>query len=115
MDDFIGGVCGRFTPPGPSGCPTRGNAGILPTGRNFYSVDPGAMPSRASWEVGKVLAGQLIERYMKDDGKYPKAYRCLFMRPKPCVITATTSPKRFICSVHVLSGLAAQIALSVSK
>jgi cobaltochelatase CobN len=77
MDDFIGGVCGRFTPPGPSGCPTRGNAGILPTGRNFYSVDPGAMPSRASWEVGKVLASQLIERYMKDDGKYPESVSVL--------------------------------------
>lgn len=77
MDNFIGGVCGKFVPPGPSGCPTRGNAGILPTGRNFYSVDPGAMPSRSSWEVGKVLANQLIERYLKDDGKYPESVSVL--------------------------------------
>ena len=77
MDNVISGVNGNFTPPGPSGCPTRGNAGILPTGRNFYSVDPGAMPSRSSWEVGKVLAEQLIERYVKDDGKYPESVSVL--------------------------------------
>jgi cobaltochelatase CobN len=77
MDNFISGISGSFTPPGPSGCPTRGNAGILPTGRNFYSVDPGAMPSRASWEVGKVLAKQLIDRYVKDDGKYPESVSVL--------------------------------------
>ena len=77
MDNVIGGINGNFTPPGPSGCPTRGNAGILPTGRNFYSVDPGAMPSRSSWEVGKVLAEQLIERYVKDDGKYPESVSVL--------------------------------------
>jgi len=77
MDHFIDGVNGRFVPPGPSGCPTRGNAGILPTGRNFYSVDPGAMPSRASWEMGKTLAKQLIDRYMKDDGQYPESVTVL--------------------------------------
>lgn len=77
MDHLLDGVNGRFVPPGPSGCPTRGNAGILPTGRNFYSVDPGAMPSRFSWETGKVLANQLIERYLADDGKYPESVSVL--------------------------------------
>lgn len=77
LDNFIGGINGRFVPPGPSGAPTRGNAGILPTGRNFYSVDPGAMPSRSSWEIGKTLANQLLERYLKDEGKYPESVSIL--------------------------------------
>ncbi|SHJ75807.1 cobaltochelatase CobN [Dethiosulfatibacter aminovorans DSM 17477] len=77
MDNFIGGVNGRFVPPGPSGAPTRGNAAILPTGRNFYSVDPGAMPSRSSWEIGKTLGDQLLERYLNDEGEYPESVSML--------------------------------------
>ncbi len=77
MDRLVGGVSGKFVPPGPSGAPTRGNAGILPTGRNFYSVDPGAMPSRSSWEIGKILADQLIERSLHDDGVYPQSVSIL--------------------------------------
>ncbi len=77
MENLIGGISGKFVPPGPSGAPTRGNAGILPTGRNFYSVDPGAMPSRASWEIGQILANQLISRYLHDDGAYPKSVSIL--------------------------------------
>ena len=38
------GLAGRHVPAGPSGAPTRGGAHVLPTGRNFYSVDPKAMP-----------------------------------------------------------------------
>ena len=42
---------GRYIPAGPAGAPTRGMASILPTGRNFYAVDPRALPSAAAWEV----------------------------------------------------------------
>lgn len=77
MDNFIAGVNGRFVPAGPSGAPTRGNAGILPTGRNFYTVDPGAMPTRSSWEIGKILGNQLLDRYLKDEGKYPESVAIL--------------------------------------
>ena len=64
---------GGFIPPGPSGSPTRGMADILPTGRNFYSVDPQAIPSPAAWRVGVALCDVLLERYMKDEGKYPES------------------------------------------
>lgn len=63
---------GEYVPPGPSGSPTRGMADILPTGRNFYSVDPRAIPSQAAWQVGVSLADQLIERYLKENGRYPE-------------------------------------------
>ncbi|MCK9898625.1 cobaltochelatase subunit CobN [Frankia sp. Cpl3] len=62
---------GRFVPPGPSGSPTRGLVNVLPTGRNFASVDPKAIPSRLAWETGRALADSLLERYLADTGGYP--------------------------------------------
>jgi cobaltochelatase CobN len=69
----LSGCSGGYVPPGPSGSVTRGMADILPTGRNFYSVDPRAVPSPASWEVGVSLANVLLERYLKEEGKYPES------------------------------------------
>jgi cobaltochelatase CobN len=48
-------------------------ADILPTGRNFYSVDPRAIPSQAAWRVGVALGDTLLERYLKEEGKYPES------------------------------------------
>ncbi|QMU71964.1 cobaltochelatase subunit CobN [Streptacidiphilus sp. P02-A3a] len=64
---------GGYVPAGPSGSPTRGLVNVLPTGRNFYSVDPKAIPSRLSWEVGQALADSLVERYLTDNGEYPRS------------------------------------------
>lgn len=72
VDNLLRGLDGGFVPPGPSGCPTRGNAHLLPSGRNFYSIDPNAIPSHASWEVGKKMADQMVERHVKEMGCYPK-------------------------------------------
>ncbi|HEY3684965.1 MAG TPA: cobaltochelatase subunit CobN [Streptosporangiaceae bacterium] len=62
---------GGFVPPGPSGSPTRGLVNVLPTGRNFYSVDPKAIPSRNSWDTGRALADSLLARHLADTGAYP--------------------------------------------
>jgi cobaltochelatase CobN len=64
---------GRFVPPGPSGSPTRGLVSVLPTGRNFYSVDPKAIPSRNAFDVGVALAESLINRHREDTGEYPRS------------------------------------------
>ncbi|HEY3810553.1 MAG TPA: cobaltochelatase subunit CobN, partial [Acidimicrobiales bacterium] len=73
--DEIGAVLAaldaRWVAPGPSGAPTRGMAHVLPTGRNFYSVDPQALPSRLAWDVGRGLADQLLARHLADEGRYP--------------------------------------------
>ncbi len=66
-------LAGRFVLPGPSGAPTRGQADILPTGRNFYSVDPFKIPSPSAWEVGKRLGDALLERCLKEKGNYPES------------------------------------------
>jgi cobaltochelatase CobN len=63
---------GRYVPAGPSGAPTRGMAHVLPTGRNFYAVDPRAMPSQAAWQVGQRLADELIRRHLDDEDAYPE-------------------------------------------
>ncbi|HEY1821251.1 MAG TPA: cobaltochelatase subunit CobN, partial [Trebonia sp.] len=62
---------GGFIPAGPSGSPLRGLVNVLPTGRNFYSVDPRAVPSRLAWETGQAMADSLLSRYLADTGSYP--------------------------------------------
>jgi len=64
---------GRYVPAGPSGSPTRGLVNVLPTGRNFYSVDPKAIPSRNAWDVGAALAESLVARHLADTGVYPRS------------------------------------------
>ncbi len=66
------GTDGRFVLPGPSGSPTRGNAHLLPTGRNFYSIDPDSIPNEVCWKIGKKMADDMIERHVKDEGSYPE-------------------------------------------
>jgi cobaltochelatase CobN len=44
---------------------------VLPTGRNFYSVDPKAIPSRLAWEVGMALAARVVERHLAETGLHP--------------------------------------------
>ena len=71
-DNFVLGISGRYVPPGPSGSPTRGNAHLLPTGTNFYSIDPDAIPSEASWRVGNKMAEDMVAHYVADNGHYPE-------------------------------------------
>ncbi|MGW0559239.1 cobaltochelatase subunit CobN [Streptomyces sp. NPDC003016] len=73
IDNILHALDGGYVPAGPSGSPTRGLVNVLPTGRNFYSVDPKAIPSRLSWEVGQALADSLVARYLTDTGDYPKS------------------------------------------
>ena len=69
---LLDGLRGRFLAPGPSGAPTRGRIDVLPTGRNFYSVDPRVIPTQTAWKCGQRLADELLERYREDHGNWPK-------------------------------------------
>ncbi len=64
---------GEAVPAGPSGSPTRGMVHVLPTGRNFYTLDPRAIPSQSAWEVGSQLAQALVNRHLKETGLYPQS------------------------------------------
>ena len=69
---LITGLSAGFVEPGPSGAPSRGRLDTLPTGRNFFSVDNRAIPSKAAWALGKLSAQALIERHLQDHGDYPR-------------------------------------------
>ncbi len=71
---LLKGLDGRFVPPGPSGAPTRGRPDVLPTGRNFYSVDSRAVPTPAAYELGKKSAELLVRRYVQDHGEWPVSF-----------------------------------------
>uniref|UniRef100_UPI002606B4D7 cobaltochelatase subunit CobN n=1 Tax=Pseudonocardia sp. TaxID=60912 RepID=UPI002606B4D7 len=73
IDGVLRALDGGYVPAGPSGSPTRGLVNVLPTGRNFYSVDPKAIPSRSAWEIGSMLADSLIARHVADTGEYPRS------------------------------------------
>ena len=72
VEGLLAGLDGRFVPPGPSGAPTRGRLDVLPTGRNFYSVDSRTVPTPAAWQLGWRSAGLLVERYRQDNGCWPR-------------------------------------------
>jgi len=72
IDGILRGLDGRFVVPGPSGAPTRGRPEILPTGKNFYSVDTRTVPTPAAWTLGWKSASLMIERYMQDHGDWPR-------------------------------------------
>ena len=73
IQQVIHALRGGFIPAGPSGSPLRGLINVLPTGRNFYSVDPRALPSPLAWETGTLMADSLIARHVKETGDYPKS------------------------------------------
>lgn len=73
MQGLLTGLSGQFVPAGPSGAPTRGRMDVLPTGRNFFSVDARAVPTQTAWKLGWKSANLLIERHLQDHGDWPTA------------------------------------------
>ena len=72
IKNLIHGLDGRFVPPGPAGAPTRGRLDVLPTGRNFFAIDPRVIPTPTSWRCGKAMADLLLERHRQEHGEFPR-------------------------------------------
>ncbi|WP_395662502.1 cobaltochelatase subunit CobN [Aestuariivirga sp.] len=70
---LLKGLAGRFVAPGSSGAPTRGRLDVLPTGRNFYSLDNRTVPTPTAWNLGRKSAEDLLLRHFQDFGHYPQA------------------------------------------
>lgn len=68
MAALLDGLDGKFVRPGPSGAPSRGRLDVLPTGRNFYSVDNRAVPTQTAWELGRKSAENLLVRHFQEHG-----------------------------------------------
>ncbi len=73
MQAFLDALDGKFVAPGPSGAPSRGRLDVLPTGRNFYSVDARAVPTPSAWELGRKSAESLVLRHLQDHGHHLRA------------------------------------------
>ena len=73
LDAVLHALDGGFIPAGPSGSPLRGLVNVLPTGRNFYTVDPRAVPSRLAWQTGLAMAESLVAKYLDETGAYPES------------------------------------------
>ena len=67
---LLSGLAGQFVAPGPSGAPSRGRLDVLPTGRNFYSIDSRTLPTPTAWTLGWKSATLLLERHLQDEGDY---------------------------------------------
>ncbi|WP_020679567.1 cobaltochelatase subunit CobN [Marinobacterium rhizophilum] len=72
IQSLLDGLGGYFVPAGPSGAPSRGRLDTLPTGRNFFTVDNRAIPSPAAWSLGQKSAQAFVERYLQDNGDFPR-------------------------------------------
>jgi cobaltochelatase CobN len=72
IGSLLAGLDGRFVEPGPSGAPTRGRLDVLPTGRNFYSVDTRAVPTPTAWAMGWRSAETLLEQHLQQHGDWPR-------------------------------------------
>nr|WP_288455226.1 cobaltochelatase subunit CobN [uncultured Pseudomonas sp.] len=70
MHSLLSALEGRFVPSGPSGAPSRGRLDVLPTGRNFYSVDVRNLPTPTAWRLGVQAADRLLERHLQDEGDH---------------------------------------------
>ncbi|ODT69119.1 MAG: cobaltochelatase subunit CobN, partial [Pelagibacterium sp. SCN 63-23] len=73
MAAFLAALDGKFVAPGPSGAPSRGRLDVLPTGRNFYSIDARAVPTPSAWELGRKSAESLVLRHLQDHGHHLRA------------------------------------------
>lgn len=72
ISQLLHGLNGGYVPSGAAGVPTRGRPEVLPTGRNFYSVDIRAIPTETAWDIGRKAADEVILRYTQENGEYPK-------------------------------------------
>jgi cobaltochelatase CobN len=70
--NLLAALDGRYVPAGPSGAPSRGMAHVLPTGRNFYTVDPRGLPTPAAWTTGAALADAALRRFRSDENRWPE-------------------------------------------
>ncbi|WP_226626504.1 cobaltochelatase subunit CobN [Alloyangia pacifica] len=69
---LLAALDGKWIAPGPSGSPYRGRSDVLPTGRNIYTTDPRAVPTRAAHAQGVRLAEELVRRHLQDEGDWPR-------------------------------------------
>ncbi len=114
-EQLLRGLSGKFIQPGPSGAPTRGRYDVLPTGRNFYAVDPRTIPTQTAWKCGQGLADRLLDRYREEHGTDLRHLALVIWGTSNMRTGGTTSPRRFGSGVVVLSGSRPQDVCWISR
>ncbi len=72
IEAILHALSGGFVEPGPAGAPSRGRLDVLPTGRNLFTIDPRAVPTRTAWEIGSRTATEVMTRHAQDQGDWPR-------------------------------------------
>ncbi|MDR1040042.1 MAG: cobaltochelatase subunit CobN [Deltaproteobacteria bacterium] len=67
---LLDGLSGSWVESGEGNDPVR-NPEALPTGRNFYGLSPGRLPTREAWRLGQEAADRIISDYIGEHGEYP--------------------------------------------
>ena len=70
MKSLMTALSGGYILPSAGNDPIQ-NKDAIPTGRNFYGIDPTKFPTKSAWEVGKSLADQLLADYYEKYGEFP--------------------------------------------
>jgi magnesium chelatase subunit H len=71
-ESLLRALRGEFIPAGP-GADIVQDPSVLPTGRNTHAVNPYLVPSTTAFARAELIANGLLERYRKENGRYPKA------------------------------------------
>ncbi|MGW8280142.1 cobaltochelatase subunit CobN [Sphingomonas aurantiaca] len=95
---LLSALQGKRVASGPSGSPWRGRSDVLPTGRNLYTTDPRAVPSRAANRQGVTLADELVRRHLQDHGDYPRT----LVIDLWASATMRTAGEEFAMALHLL-------------
>ncbi|KQN12188.1 cobaltochelatase subunit CobN [Sphingomonas aurantiaca] len=95
---LLSALQGKRVASGPSGSPWRGRSDVLPTGRNLYTTDPRAVPSRAAHRQGVTLADELVRRHLQDHGDYPRT----LVIDLWASATMRTAGEEFAMALHLL-------------
>jgi len=71
IERLVHGLNGGYVPSGEGNDPIR-NPRAVPTGRNLYGFDPARIPSAAAFGLGREAAEEIVQRSLKEKGKYPE-------------------------------------------
>jgi magnesium chelatase subunit H len=72
IDSLVRALRGEFVEPGP-GADIVQNPDVLPTGRNTHAINPYGVPSATAFARAEAVASSLLDRYKKENGRYPEA------------------------------------------
>lgn len=72
LENLVRALNGEYIEPSVGGDVVR-NPEVLPTGRNLYQFDPMRIPTESAFERGKRAAREIINRYLRNNGKYPES------------------------------------------